>query len=310
MPLPYNLYSHSDQQGANQSAMAEGPARHGWGGRLLERSLGQGSTNRGYGAISLSGGNLWQAGDQSLSPYRVSPSGRFGFDFYEPGGSDPLSRAVGSLLGEARSNPFEQTWLNVMGRSIENQRVLAQAVEGSQLSTVFPQTGLGQQLQMAARLIGAQASLGLSRQCFFASLGGFDTHGDDQLQRQNELLGELSAAIAAFHAALVEMGRGDQVGLFTASDFGRNLPSNGAGTDHGWGNHQIVMGGGLPGGRLLGHFPSLEIGGADDIGQGIWVPSTANEQLGRELASWYGADAATLAAALPHAAAFGRIEGL
>jgi len=310
VPLPYNLYSHTDQQGATQSALAEGPARHGWGGRLLERASSAGSANRGYSAISLSGGNLWQAGDQSLSPYRVSPGGRFGFDFYRPGATDPLSAAVASLLTETRSDPFEQTWLNVLGRSIENQRVLAAAVNGSSITTAFPDSGLGQQLRMAARLIGAQAQLGLSRQCFFASLGGFDTHGDDQLQRQNELLGELSDAIAAFHAALVELGRSDQVGLFTASDFGRNLPSNGAGTDHAWGNHQLVMGGGLPGRRLYGRFPSLLLGGADDLGQGVWLPTTATEQLGVELARWFGADAATTAAVFPHAAAFGRLEGL
>ena len=252
VPLPAHLYSHSDQQNANQSALAEAVSRHGWGGRLLERSVAPGSTNRGYSAISLAGGNIWQAGDQTLSPYRVSPGGQFGFDFYNPSSTEPLSLAVGSLLGEQRGDPFEQSWLNMVGRSIENQRVLAAAVAGSTLTTPFPDTGLGRQLQMAAKLIQAQAGLGLSRQCFFCSIGGFDTHGDDQLQRQNELLGEVSAAIAAFHAALLEMNRVDQVGLFTASDFNRNLPSNGAGTDHAWGNHHLVMGGGLPGGRLLG----------------------------------------------------------
>ncbi|WP_374661933.1 DUF1501 domain-containing protein [Inhella sp.] len=310
VPLPGNLYSHSDQQNANQSALAEAVSRHGWGGRLLERSVAPGSTNRGYSAISLAGGNIWQAGDQTLSPYRVSPGGQFGFDFYSPGSSDPLSQAVGTLLGEVRTDPFEQTWLNMVGRSIENQRVLAAAVTSSTLTTAFPGTGLGQQLQMAARLIQAQAQLGLSRQCFFCSIGGFDTHGDDQLQRQNELLGELSDAIAAFHAALVEMNRVQEVGLFTASDFNRNLPSNGAGTDHAWGNHHLVMGGGLPGGRLLGRFPQLLINGPDDLGQGTWVPSTANEQLGVELARWFGADAPTLAASFPHAAAFPRLQGL
>jgi uncharacterized protein (DUF1501 family) len=310
VPMPANLYSHSDQQNANQSAMAEATSRHGWGGRLLERSLAPGITNRGYSAISVAGGNIWEAGDQSITPYRVSPGGRFGFDFYSPTSSEPLSLAVGSLLGDARNNPFEQTWLNIVNRSIENQRVLADAVASSTLATVFPNNGMGQQLQMIAKLIQAQGQLGLSRQCFFCSIGGFDTHGDDQLQRQNELLGEISAAVAAFHAALVEMNRVEQVGLFTASDFNRNMPSNGAGTDHAWGNHHIVMGGGLPGGRLLGKFPKLEINGPDDLGQGTWVPTTANEQMGAEMARWFGADDAMVRAVFPHAAAFPRMLGV
>jgi hypothetical protein len=41
------------------------------------------------------------------------------------------------------------------------------------LTTFFPDTGLGRQLQMAARLISARQRLGLKRQCFFASIGGF-----------------------------------------------------------------------------------------------------------------------------------------
>ena len=308
--LPANLYSHSDQQASTQTALAEGGGRHGWGGRALERLVDSSASNRGYSAISLSGGNLWEAGDQSLTPYRVSPNGRFGFEFYNPQSSEPLSNAVSSLLNETRSDPFEQTWLNVVGRSIENQRVLAAAVASSSLATPFPNTGLGQQLQMAAKLIGAQAQLGLNRQCFFTSLGGFDTHGDDQLQRQNELLGEVSDAIAAFHAAMVELGRTDQFGLFTASDFGRNFPSNGAGTDHAWGSHHIALGGGLPGGRLLGRFPDQTLNGPDDIGQGTWIPSTSTEQLGSELARWFGVDDSMRSAVFPHAAAFPRLEGL
>jgi uncharacterized protein (DUF1501 family) len=310
VPLPMSLFSHSDQQGAMQSAQAEAPARHGWGGRLLERSVSSGSANRGYSAISVAGGNIWEAGDTALTPYRVSPSGRFGFNFYDPQSSDPLSSAVNSVLSEQRSDPFEKTWLNMMGRSIENQRVLANAISGSNLATVFPGSGLGTQFSMIAKLIKAQSALGLNRQCFFASIGGFDTHGDDQLQRQNELLGEISDAVAAFHAALVEINRTEQVGLFTASDFNRNLPSNGAGTDHAWGSHHFVMGGGLPGRRLLGRFPTLEVNGPDDAGQGSWIPTTATEQLGAEMATWFGADAGTLAGVFPHAASFPRINGL
>ena len=124
VPLPANLFSHSDQQNAWQSALVDVAARNGWGGRLLERLVAAGSNNRGYSAISLAGANLWQGGDRTLTPYRVSSSGQFGFDFYDPAGSDPLSAAINSLLGEARSDPFEQTWATMMGRSIDSQRVI------------------------------------------------------------------------------------------------------------------------------------------------------------------------------------------
>lgn len=310
VPLPANLYSHSDQQSAWQSAVADGGGRSGWGGRLLERAVAAGTSNRGYCAVSVAGGNLWEAGDRGLSPYRVSSSGEFGFDFYDPAGTDPLSVAINGVLGETRADPFEQTWLSLMGRSIDNQRVLSGALDAAALTTTFPNTGLGRQLQMAARLIGARAALGLSRQCFFASIGGFDTHGDDQLQRQNELLGEIAGAVAAFHAATVELGVARDVTLFTASDFGRTFASNGAGTDHGWGAHQWVVGGAVRGGRIVGRFPELAIGGPDDVGQGIWIPGLALDQLGGELARWFGADPALTDEVFPRLRYFDRDIGL
>ncbi|HSI60637.1 MAG TPA: DUF1501 domain-containing protein [Ideonella sp.] len=312
VPLPLNLYSHSDQQGMWQSAIADGPARNGWGGRLLERLVAEGSANRGYSAVSLAGGNVWESGDTSLTAYRVSPSGNFGFDFYNPAGSaDPLSAAVGSLLAETSADPFAQTWLDMLDRSLDNQRVLTGALAtGTTLATAFPETGLGVQLRMAARLIAARQALGLKRQCFYCSIGGFDTHGDDQLQRQQEAFTEIGDAVAAFHAATVELGVSRQATLFTASDFGRTLASNGQGSDHGWGSHHLVVGGSVRGQRIVGSFPELVLGGPDDAGEGVWIPTTSIDQFGGELARWFGADTATVNQIFPRLGHFDRDIGL
>lgn len=310
VPLPSGLFSHSDQQAAWQSGVVGSLGRNGWGGRLTERLVAAGSHNRGYAALSVSGGNLWQAGDASLVPYKVGASGDFGFDFYDPAGTDALSAAIASTLAEPRSHLFQQAWVDTMARSIDVQRVLSSALSGSSLATAFPNTGLGDQLQMIARLIAAHGSLGLSRQVFFASLGGFDTHGDNQLQRQQALFGELSAAITAFHAATVELGLGPQVSLFTASDFGRTLASNGQGSDHGWGSHQLVVGGGVAGRRIVGRFPDLTLNGPDDVGSGRWIPTTSVEQIGAELGGWLGASPTQVASVFTNLGAFDQNLGL
>ena len=223
----------------------------------------------------------------------------FGFDFFDPTGTDPLSVAISQTLAEQRNHLFHQAWLSTVGRSIEVQKVLSGALNSSTVTTVFPNTGLGNQLRTVARLVSARASLGLPRQVFFVSIGGFDTHGDDQLQRQQQAFGEISNAVSAFYQSTVAMGVADKVTLFTASDFGRTFASNGQGSDHGWGNNHFVVGGAVRGGQLYGRFPDQTINGPDDTGSGRWIPGLATDQVGATLGRWFGADAAMLADVFP-----------
>ena len=301
--LPPNLYSHSDQQAQWQSSISDGTGRTGWGGRIgdLVQAL---NTNRGTTCVSLAGNNLWQTG-ATLTSYKVSPSGNFGFDFYKQNSNDPVSVSVGEILASQRQHPFEQAWLTVIQRALENQRVIAQAVTAQQTQSTFPNTGLGNQLKMAARLISARGALGVKRQTFFCSIGGFDTHGDDQLQRQQQLLGEVSAAMAAFYDATVTMGVADKVTTFTASDFCRNLQSNGKGSDHAWGSHHLIAGGAVKGAAMYGTFPNLTLGGPDDINNtGVWIPTTAVDQYAGTLAKWFGVAPADMPAVIPNLTKF------
>jgi uncharacterized protein (DUF1501 family) len=115
------------------------------------------------------------------------------------------------------------------------------------------------------------------------------------------MLTTLSAALGAFYTGLEQMGLGSQVTTFTISDFGRALQGNSeAGSDHAWGNHQIILGDAVKGGKTYGAFPNLTLGGPNDAGNnGRWIPTTSTTQYAATLASWFGVPPAELATVFP-----------
>jgi uncharacterized protein (DUF1501 family) len=297
---PPNLFSHSDQQNQWQSGTAEAGTRTGWGGRIADQIAALNGTQNIATAIAVNGRSFFQQGT-SVAPYAVSPSGYFGFESYDPKSSEAVSIAFGEMIRLPRKHLFDVAWNDVIKRGIDTQQVFQNALENATpLATQFPQTGLGDQLRTIARLIAARNALGVKRQVYFASIGGFDTHGEDQLNDQAELLGNVSNSMAAFYRATVELGVANNVTAFTMSDFGRDLPANGnRGSDHGWGSHHLVVGGAVQGNKLYGTFPTLRVNGPDDTTGGRWIPTTATEQYAATLARWFGLSSVEIANAFP-----------
>jgi uncharacterized protein (DUF1501 family) len=189
-----------------------------------------------------------------------------------------------------------------------------------------PRTNLGNQLEQIAKVISVRNELGMSRQIFFCSLGGFDTHNGQVTSATSpttgthaDLLLQVSNAMKAFYDATVQLGVASQVTTFTLSDFSRTwVPNGNLGTDHAWGSHQFVMGGSVLGGEFYGVpgsngtvFPTLAANGPDDTDEGgnargRWIPTVAIDQYGATLASWVGVSNADLAAVFPNIGRFGQ----
>ena len=143
-------------------------------------------------------------------------------------------------------------------------------------------------LLAALKTIALREKLNLRRQTLFVSRGGWDHHSALITPQQN-MLSELSPALAAFQTGLENLSLADSVITFSASDFARTLRSNGSGSDHAWGGNQFVMGAPVAGGQVLGQYPDLALDSPNDIGRGGRIlPTTSVDQLFAELLLWFG----------------------
>ncbi|MGI8482539.1 MAG: DUF1501 domain-containing protein [Chthoniobacterales bacterium] len=304
--VPPQLFSHNDQSVQWQTSVPDQISRTGWGGRMADALQSLNGDAKISLSISIAGTNTFEVGNTVL-PYTVSPTGSVGLTGFDgTANANVRLQAFKQLLALPHNNLFEQAYSDTVTRSIAANELLTSALAGvADPQTPFPNpaTSLGNQLKMVAKLIAARTNLGMRRQIFFCSVGGYDTHGD-QLVGQANLLTELSQALNAFYATTQELGVADQVTTFTASDFGRTYPTNGGGSDHGWGSHQFVLGGAVRGGQLFGTFPTLAVNGPDDTGQGRWIPTTSVDEFSATLATWFGVSASDLSMVLPNIGRF------
>jgi uncharacterized protein (DUF1501 family) len=218
-------------------------------------------------------------------------------------GGRNVGTTVRTIMTSDRTQTLEKDYNAVNRRAADAALALNTALAGANLTTTFPASGLGNQLRNVARIIAARTALGARRQVFHVSIGGFDQHSG-LVNGHGPLWNTISQAVGAFYAATVEMGIADKVTLFTASDFGRTLNSNGDGSDHGWGAHHVVAGGAVRGGDVYGAFPTVVLGGPEDVGRGNLLPVQAVVQYAATLATWFGVPATDLATVVPGAENF------
>ncbi len=306
--LPPRLFSHNDQQAVWQANQPEG-AQYGWGGLFADAVLASGANASlpQFTTITTEEVGPFLTGRNAM-PYRVSTAGAVRVDFLEDyyenvsGERTELLEAVRNQLaaGSYRGNHLLERDMAaaLSGGFTTNEVYDAARQQGVSLPTSFPTTPLGAQLKAVVETINVRERLFASRQVFFVGLGGFDTH-DAQARALPKLLSQVDGALAAFQTAMEALGLTRDVTLFTASDFGRTLTVNGDGTDHGWGGHQIVLGGAVKGGDIYGSLPPPALGHEADSGGGRLIPSVAVDSYAAEIGRWFGLNKSELSAALP-----------
>ena len=303
---PPSLFSHSDQVAQWNTSCASPALLTGWGGRVGDRTIHMNGAIPFPMMVSIAGSTLFGTG-AVVRPLEVSSGGSVGLaGFNTSNASTQRYNAMKALLAEGTDVTFARSAGAVTGRAIETNELLSQVLATqTPLQTQFPNTGLGNQLRMVARIINGRALLNIHREIFFVQIGGFDTHSG-QLTSQASLFTQLAEAMGAFYNATVEMGVQDEVTQFTASDFSRTFKFNGSGTDHGWGGCQFVLGGSVRGRDFYGDWPNMAVSGPNDSGnQGRYIPTTAVDQYSATLATWYGLAPGDVNAVFPNIPHFG-----
>jgi uncharacterized protein (DUF1501 family) len=337
---PPQLFSHADQVTQWQTSIPDRPPLTGWGGRCADL-LNAANTNSTISlSVSLAGANTFEIGN-AVSQYAVSTSGAINMQGVSGARLAALTNILGLPYPNLQAKAYAGVAAHSINTGSLLNNAITNTAAANYWTNAFPSTiivpngggtvgssSLSAQLKMVARLIeaGNRAAgsptngFGMKRQIFFCQVGGYDLHSGQtnydginaskvMIGAHANLMAELSQCLLAFQRSMEQLeplnpGISSKVTTFTSSDFGRTFPTNGVGSDHGWGSHHLIMGGGVKGGQTYGKFPTLTVGGPDDTSTGRWIPTTAIDQYFATIATWFGVDSGNLATVFPNLGRF------
>jgi uncharacterized protein (DUF1501 family) len=307
----YRLRSHNDQTNVWLHG-ADTSAQNGWGGKAVQNATvattlpGSTPANQAlaqnFRSVSINANNAFgvgsPAGTSTITPYGLvsGDEGVIGLlpDAPTPFPTVPLDMVRTVISGNfktQRSNLIERDYASAVQRAMNSNGFMSAHWRGVSVPLAPSDNSLAAELKTVMRVIKANKAAGLTgRQVFYVSLSGFDIHNDGTAQEK--LLKTLNDALVYFESSMGSDMK--DVVLFTASEFGRLLHSNGNGYDHGWGGHQFVM---TAASNLRSHFvgtvPGYAMSGANYLdpqmtNDGALIPSISLTSYADELLRWFG----------------------
>ncbi len=255
--LPQPNRSHFSAMEAVEDADPGSSARVGW----LNRMVGVVGYDDPVDAVQL--------GSPLLPTALVGPAPALALDTLRsaklPGADTAAREAAVRASLRALWSGQQGPMATAVSRTLETTTRLApvaSSVSGPQNGATYPRGDLADALKDSAALIRA----GVGVQTVTLDHGSWDMHtdlGTPEWGEMKYMLNALASSLAAFFTDLGALG--DKVTVVTMSEFGRTVRENGnSGTDHGYGNAMLLLGGGVRGGRVHGTWPGLGSGNLVD----------------------------------------------
>ena len=188
---PVNLVFTCRSTAQWQTSELDGFPTTGWAGRVADNI--QPLLNGGaiFPPITSVAGTAIFCTGQQTQPYAIIPGvrpGLTGFNTTAP--STARLEALQQLLTLDTGVSMIQSASSITSNSLADSKTLSAALARRSVlyKQYFPTTGLGAQLLQVAQILKVRAALGLSRQVFFCSLGGFDTHSNQIATQETSVL--------------------------------------------------------------------------------------------------------------------------
>lgn len=228
----------------------------GWVGRYLEERYPDFPANLPEHPLAIQFGG-------SFSLTLMSSKGRMGIEVTDPSGQKGVGLQIDTLDPNATNTRYYDEYqfvADIANRSNSYAQAVKDAYTAgkSKLKATYAGDGFAGQMSAIAALIAG----GLTTKVYVVSMGGFDTHTnqqyDDVAGTHPTLLSRFSDAVAQFQYDMTSLGYADRVIGMTLSEFGRRPYENGSrGTDHGTASVQFVWGRQVNSG-VFGNAPDLK----------------------------------------------------
>jgi len=300
--IPSGLFGHNTQISQAQSVEAQNPGAKGVLARIADALTSQPDPYK-TGTYSMSGNAPATRGTGvTYINYHngISQLNQYG----------DLAQYYLNMSHTESDSIFADTWASSLKSTLVESRTIGMVfAQGALAGPAFPSASavsstktmsLILQLDAVARMMSMRSVTENERELFFVRIGGWDTHQDTR-DHVGQLTAQVDQALVAFKGEMEAQGIWDDIVIALSSDFSRTITGNGLGTDHAWGGHYPVVGGGVNGGQIVGQYWSDMSNAAPlNLGRGRMIPSMSWDAQWHGITQWMGVADEKLLEVLPN----------